>query len=70
LSVPLNEIVGVGSQPENIKQEDLSLSLEMLVKQGLVEPLVGEDGEFYFVLTREGKELEERKKKRDDKKGG
>jgi len=73
LSLPLNEIMGFSfspEPPESMKQEELSLTVEMMVKEGFVEPLVGEDGEFYFVLTKEGKKLVGRKKKRDDKKGG
>ena len=73
LSIPLNEIIGLKSFPEapdDLDHEELSLTIEMMVKDGLVEPLVGEDGEFYFVLTKEGKNLVGRKKKRDDDKGG
>ena len=73
LSIPMNEIIGLKSfpaAPDDLDQEELSLTIEMMVKDGLVEPLVGEDGEFYFVLTKEGKNLVGRKKKRDDDKRG
>ena len=48
--------------------ETADLVVENLVKQGLVEPLVGEDGQFYFTLTEKGKKLAKDKKK--DKDGG
>jgi hypothetical protein len=67
LSVPINKIMdGKKRQPVDLFSfGSEGTVLEGLVRQGLVEPLIGEDGEFYFILTEEGKKLaEERKKKK------
>ena len=66
LSLPVNEVLGFKFSPDDIQPEEFSLTVEMMVKDGLVEPLIGEDGEFYFILTKEGKRLAQRKNKSDD----
>ena len=39
--------------------EELSREIEDLVKRGLVEPYIGEDGDFIFELTEIGKRVAE-----------
>lgn len=55
---------------DGLEEEELSKALEELIQLGFAEALIGEDGEFYFRLTKEGYELAEdmhkRKGKKDD----
>ena len=65
LSIPVNQVINkdVGNA-EIFSDGTASLIVENLVKEGLVDPLIGEDGEFYFILTEEGRRIvDERKKK-------
>jgi hypothetical protein len=38
-------------------EDNLSKSLITLMKRGLIDQLVGEDGHFYYVLTERGEKL-------------
>lgn len=44
IEVPINTICVGQCQ----SQDEIDEALESLVKKGLIEPLIGEDGEFYF----------------------
>jgi predicted transcriptional regulator len=68
MSIPTNKIINTEPMVDLFSDETAGLVVENLVKQGLVEPLVGEDGQFYFTLTEKGKKLARDKKK--DKDGG
>jgi len=46
---------------EEVKNETLSDILIGLMKKGLVDQLIGEDGNFYYVLTDLGKETSKNK---------
>ena len=61
--MPINKIVNLDARYEEIDDLKTSERVEALIERGLVEPLVGEDGQFYFVLTDAGKKLAEEKKK-------
>ena len=63
LSMPINKIVNLDARYEEIDDLKTSERVEALIERGLVEPLVGEDGQFYFVSTDAGKKLAEEKKK-------
>jgi hypothetical protein len=66
LSIPMNKVLGKDSGVSEIFSDGTdSMIVEGLVKKGLVEPLIGEDGEFYFILTEEGKKLAEKRKKKE-----
>ena len=67
LSIPVNKVITESeSSAELFSDGTNSIVVEGLVKQGLVEPLIGEDGEFYFILTEEGKKVAEKRKKKGD----
>ena len=68
MSIPTNKILNdnTGELVEIFSDGTAGVVVENLVKQGLVEPLVGEDGQFYFTLTEEGRKLAEEKKKKKD----
>jgi 3-oxoacyl-[acyl-carrier-protein] synthase III len=70
MSIPTNKILSSASEQvvELFSDGTAGVVVENLVKEGFVEPLVGEDGQFYFTLTEEGKKLAEEKKKK--KNGG
>tara|TARA_Y100000004_G_C8649131_1_gene300356 strand:+ start:66 stop:452 length:387 start_codon:yes stop_codon:yes gene_type:complete len=70
MSIPTNKIISNDNNDavEVFSDGTAGVVVENLVKQGLVEPLVGEDGQFYFTLTEEGKKVAEEKKKK--KNGG
>ena len=68
LSMPTNTVMQNKPTDELFSDGTSELVVEKLVKQGLVEPLVGEDGQFYFTLTEEGKRLAQ--EKRNNKNGG
>jgi len=65
LSIPANQIVK-GGDLDPFTEQTTSLIVENLVKEGLVEPLIGEDGGFYFILTEKGKKIAENRKRRDE----
>jgi|TARA_R110000765_G_scaffold246087_2_gene348213 DNA-binding MarR family transcriptional regulator len=46
-------------EKRNMKPEEVSLAIEDLVKRGLIEPYIGEDGDFVFELTEIGKRVAE-----------
>ena len=66
MSIPTNKILSSASEQvvELFSDGTAGVVVEYLVKEGFVEPLVGEDGQFYFTLTEEGKKLAEEKKKK------